>query len=102
MGRIAHLKRERAKKQVRHEYPGRPMGQPHGTHVTDEAELKKCVILCEGCAHKFDPKKYHYYLTREFKIQGRCDGCKQHSQRARFFIHESSLGRKHGQCWTPR
>jgi hypothetical protein len=86
----------------RREHPGRSMGKPHGTYVTDTAERHLGVILCSACAHKFDPTKYHYYLTREFQIQGRCDGCREHTQGVNFFIHESLLGRKHGQCWWPR
>ena len=78
------------------------MGKPHGTFVTDEAERKIGVVLCSSCAHKFDPKKYHYYLTREFQIIGRCDACHEHAQGASFYIYEGLLGRKHGQCWWPR
>jgi len=84
------------------EHAGRRSGKPHGTYVTDEAEKQKGVILCYKCSHKFNPKQYHYYLTREFKVQGRCDGCKEHTQDVSFYIYEGLLGRKHGQCWTPR
>ena len=86
----------------RREFPGRNAGKPHGTFVTDEAEQQLGVILCSGCAHKFEPGKYHYYLTREFNIQGRCDACKEHTQGANFYIYEGLLGRKSGQCWWPR
>lgn len=86
----------------RNEFPGRNVGKPHGTFVTDEAEQQLCVILCNGCSHRFDPKKYHYYLTREFKIQGRCDACKEHTQDTNLFMYEGLLGRKSGQCWWPR
>lgn len=86
----------------RKEYRGRNVGKPHGTFVTDEAEQKLGVILCSGCSHKFDPVKYHYYLTREFRIQGRCDACREYTPGVNFYIHESLLGRKHGQCWWPR
>jgi len=84
------------------EFAGRNVGKPHGTFVTDEAEQQMGVVLCSGCSHKFDPAKYHYYLTREFCIQGRCDACKEHTQGANFYIYEGLLGRKHGQCWWPR
>ena len=84
------------------EFAGRNHGKPHGTFVTDEAEQQLGVILCWKCSHKFDPAKYHYYLTREFNIQGRCDGCKEHTQGASFYIYEGLLGRKHGQCWWPK
>ena len=86
------------------EHPGRPYGKPHGTWVTDIAAGKQGVVLCSKCVHKFDPNQYNYYRTREFSILGRCDGCREFAQvgDATFFIHESLLGRKHGQCWTPR
>lgn len=86
----------------RKEYAGRNVGKPHGTFVTDEAERRLGILLCWKCRHRFEPAKYNYYLTREFKIQGRCDGCREHTQGVNFFIHESYLGRKHGQCWSPR
>jgi len=86
----------------RMEFAGRNVGKPHGTFVTDEAEQQLGVVLCWKCSHKFDPKKYHYYLTKEFNIQGRCDGCREHTQGANFYIYEGLLGRKHGQCWWPK
>jgi len=98
-----HSQQQRRREATRQsEFAGRNHGKPHGTFVTDEAEQQKGVILCWKCDHKFDPKKYRYYKTREFKIQGRCDGCKEHTQGANFYIFEGLLGRKHGQCWTPR
>ena len=93
------LRREAAKQQ---EFAGRNVGKPHGTFVTDEAEQQMGVILCSQCDHKFDPVKYHYYKTREFKIQGRCDACREYTQGANFYIYEGLLGRKSGQCWWPR
>jgi len=84
------------------EFAGRNKGKPHGTFVTDEAEQQLGVILCSGCTHKFDPKQYHYYKTREFRVQGRCDACKEHSSGVDFYIYEGLLGRKHGQCWWPK
>ena len=95
-------KREREGALQRQEFAGRDSGKPHGTFVTDEAERQMCILLCSGCTHKFDPAKYHYYLTREFRVQGRCDGCKEHSRGVSFYIYEGLLGRKHGQCWTPK
>jgi hypothetical protein len=86
----------------RREHPGRNMGKPHGTWVTDMGARHQSILLCQLCRHKFDPARYHYYKTREFKVQGRCDACKEHENNATFFIHESLLGRNHGQCWTPR
>lgn len=83
-------------------HPGRRTGKPHGTYVTDLAERALGIVLCTLCANKFEPRRYHYYRTKEFKILGRCDACKQHANEAQFFIHESLLGRKHGQCWTPK
>ena len=85
-------------------HPGRPVMNPHGSWVTDKAEIKKGLLLCSKCSHKFDPKAYDYYRTREFLVHGPCDACKQYANTtsATFFIHESFLGRNHGQCWTPQ
>jgi hypothetical protein len=93
---------ERAAKAKRLEHPGRKIGLPHGSYVTDIAERGQGVVLCSGCAHTFVPGRYGYYATREFRISGRCDGCKGLDHNSRFFIHEKFLGRMHGQCWTPR
>lgn len=96
-------RKKRAAESKRLEHPGRNMGKPHGTWVTDMAEERQGIVLCSSCQHKFRPEQYHYYRTREFQIIGRCDACKQHhNQGNTFFIHESLLGRQHGQCWTPR
>lgn len=85
------------------EHPGRPMGAVHGTWVTDIAELMQAVVLCTFCWKKFDPKRYGYYRTREFKIRGKCDACKQYESDAKLFVHEKSLGRgRHNTSWWPR
>ena len=100
----AYREREKRRKNAKRlEHPGRNTGKPHGTWVTDMGEEHQGIVLCSSCQHKFNPAAYHYYRTREFQIIGRCDACKQHnSQGNTFFIHESLLGRRHGQCWTPR
>jgi hypothetical protein len=96
-----HKLRQRASAK-RKEHPGRNMGKPHGTWVTDMGEEKQSIFLCQKCRHRFNPHKYHYYVTREFRVLGRCDACKEHENNGTFFIHESLLGQDHGQCWTPR
>lgn len=93
---------QRRRQQLARQEVVRPYGKAHGTYVTDIAGAQQSVLLCRLCSHKFDPRPYHYYLTREFRVQGRCDGCREYEQEARFYIHESALGRRHGQCWTPR
>ena len=87
------------------EYPGRRSGTVPGSFVTDLAEQRAAIVLCSACQNKFNPMAYGFYRTREFRIQGNCDDCGEFSQGLNaptFFIHESALGRKHGQCWTPR
>lgn len=95
MRRDKPISRERAQ---RVEHPGRKVGKPHGTWVTDLAELCKTVILCDCCSHKFDRKKYRYYKQREFPfVLGKCDACKNFG-RAQLFIHESEVKK----CWAAR
>jgi hypothetical protein len=88
---------------------GRTIGKPHGTWVTDSAELRKAIVLCRDCKSKFNYRRYQYYLDRRFPYcQGRCDACKQHDTQAALFIHESLLTgpggyeTRHGQSWVPR
>jgi hypothetical protein len=95
-------KLEQRRKANRTEHPGRDYAKPHGTWITDMGELQKSILLCRGCAHKFDPKKYNYYRTREFRVLGKCDACREHDNEAVFFLHHSLVGQKHGQCWKPR
>ena len=74
---------------------GRRRGQPHGAFVAgDLAELKKCVMLCDGCCHKFDWKRHGYYPVSKFertRVQANCDACKVMSDACRFYIHESTV-----------
>ena len=83
-------------------HPGRRMGLVHGSYITDMAENQQSILLCLGCQHRFDPKAYGYYRTKEFSIQGPCDACKDHAEDAIFFIHESLVGDRHGQCWEAK
>lgn len=103
--RWVHKRQERARlTDERLSHPGRPASRPHGGWITDIGEKKQCILLCSSCQHKFDPRQYSYYRTKEFSVHGRCDACKEYTPIAHttFFIHESLLGRKHGQCWMPR
>ena len=87
--------RESAK---RIEAPGRKTGNPHGTWVTDLAELAKTIILCDTCCKKFNWKKYRYYKQREFPfVIGKCDACKTFG-RAQLFIHWSEVKK----CWATK
>ncbi len=97
-----HQKRAQRKAAGLREHPGRNFGKPHGTWISDMCEQKQSILLCQLCSHKFQPKQHNYYQTREFRVLGRCDACKEHENNATFYIHESLLGRKSGQCWTPR
>ena len=47
-----------------------------GTHVTDMAELRKCLVLCMTCEGRFGARKYGYQRARDIPIcRGECDGC---------------------------
>lgn len=90
------------------EHPGRKVGHPEGSYVSDLAERKKAIILCWRCQPRFDYKRAHYYKDERFPyVVGRCDGCREFmNHQAKLYIHESFLGEpggrtKSGQCWTP-
>lgn len=100
-----HERQQRAKQEhERLAHPGRPARRAEGGWVTDMAECKSGILLCRKCSPKFDPERYHYYRTTEFLVHGPCDGCKSYSPpgQTTFFIHQSFVGQKHGQCWKPR
>jgi hypothetical protein len=92
---------------VRAPHPGRPVGKPAGSYMSDLWELKKAIWLCWECRHKFDFKRHHYFYEKNLRVNGNCDGCREYRPGAHFFVHESLLvnsgGRSvSGQSWIPR
>lgn len=79
------------------EAPGRKAGRSHGGFVAgDLAELKKAIILCEACQHKFDCKRHGYYSVWKYEktpVMGNCDACRVMCTEARLFLEESTVPR---------
>ena len=72
------------------EDPGRKPGRIAGGYMSDLAALKKTIILCPFCEHKFNPRKSNYEVWNRFYMaHGRCDGCKQLSFQAKIYNHEA-------------
>ena len=75
------------------EHPGRQTKvsgyQSASTWVTALVDLRKPVILCSFCFHKFNPKKARYrrfYCLNAngengYRTDGRCDDCKEDTRR---------------------
>lgn len=60
-------------------YKGKPAKRTSGSHVTDMAELRKCIVLCMTCEPKLNKRKYGYERARDIPIcRGKCDGCGQY------------------------
>lgn len=59
--------------------------------MDDLSALRKVIVLCSFCAHKFNPKAAHYRKETDFPVAvGRCDGCKVHDIRCTLFIAEET------------
>ncbi len=89
------------------EHPGRRTdGRQSPAHwISCLTELKKSILLCPFCLHKFNPRKHHYRRyyspdftgkTDGFTVNGLCDACKQHTAHFRgggtMFVHEETYG----------
>ena len=72
------------------EHPGRPIGMLGGTWNADQVTLKKCVILCGFCVHKFHPRRQGYEAWRDVTSFSRCDECRELRHGCKTFIHEST------------
>jgi hypothetical protein len=71
------------------EFFGRKRGQPHGTYVTDLAELKKAIALCWRCKFRFNPSKHGYRLEENVPtVISKCDGCREQVETAWLYVHE--------------
>lgn len=68
---------------------GRPMRRVAGGYVADLAGLRKSIVLCAMCTHKFNPNAHHYRKETDFpQVTGRCDGCKAHDIRCTLYVAE--------------
>ncbi len=60
------------------EDPGRRKGKPSGSYIDDLVALRKAVILCNGCLHKFNAKRSGYRRHERFStVRGKCDDCRE-------------------------
>ena len=91
------------------EHPGRKAGQLAGTWVSDLAERRKAIVLCDTpCQSKFYYKRAGYYRDGRYgaRAVATCDGCKQFTTRGQLYLPEERLvdssGRiGPGQVWSP-
>lgn len=90
------------------EHPGRPMGRPVGTWVDDLVQLRKTLVFCELCQHRFSERNASYYKDTRYGncVHSKCDGCKEHTARGRLYLPEERLVEfsgmsKPGQVWHP-
>ena len=61
-----------------------------GSWIADLAALKKVILLCSACTHKFNPGRVMYRREKEFPIcQGKCDGCNVFDSKCSWYIHET-------------
>ena len=64
-------------------------GKPHGSYVVDLADLRKMVLLCPACVHKFDYKRHKFRKEKEFPyVNGKCDACLVFDTYCSMFIAE--------------
>jgi len=86
---------------------GRKVGATAGAYMDDLSSQHKAIWLCFQCRHKFDYKAAHYFYEKNLRVQGRCDGCREHRADSHLFIHESTICDQGGlirneHVWTPR
>ena len=68
---------------------GRPSGRAAGGWIADKIGLRQCVILCDFCVHKFNPRRVGYEPYRRTTMNAFCDDCGKHTFHAAAFIHQS-------------
>lgn len=72
------------------EDPGKPRRQLAGTYVSDLSALKKAIQLCGLCLRKWHSANAGYVTKRNLPfVRGRCDGCGEHHDRMRLFVHHT-------------
>lgn len=69
---------------------GRRVGAVVGSYVSDLAALRKTIMLCALCVHRFNPRRYQYEpWRRDLYAVAACDDCRATTHGTRIFIHES-------------
>lgn len=85
--------RQQARREVAsYEDRGRPVGRIPGGWLTDQAELKKFITLCDLCAPKWNPKSYGYERWHHPLYRwsvARCLGCNANYVKCQNFVHGS-------------
>lgn len=62
-----------------------------GSHIHDLAALRKCIMLCSFCEHKFNAKRARYRRKHFLSgLIGECDGCGEKGIHCAAFVHEES------------
>ena len=74
-------------------YGGRGHGVPNGTFLSDMISLKKIILLCWECNHKFYPHyKAERYRLEPKKANATCDLCHRPSESISMYVPD--------ECWT--
>ena len=72
-----------------HLVEGKKKGRVAGGWIADIAAMKKVILLCSTCTHKFNPGRVHYRKEKEFPVcQGVCDGCSTYDHQCSWYIYE--------------
>ena len=76
-----------------YEDPGRRVGKPVGSHMTELISLGKAISLCPLCVGKFNPRahRYEHFTSPEIGVFSiaNCDACRTHDPRCKTFIPQS-------------
>lgn len=73
------------------EAKGRPWHRAPGGWIADAVGSRNCIILCPFHVNKFNPRKNHYEVWRQYQFAvGKCDDCGTTSPQNRVFIHQST------------
>ena len=66
-------------------------GTTVGSHIADLVALKKVIMLCSDCEHKFDRKRAGYAVSSLIpNARGACDGCQNQIAWCKAFLHRNS------------
>ena len=73
------------------EDPGRKKGKPSGSYIDDLVSLKKAVILCDGCLHKFNAERSGYKKPSKYSVvRAKCDDCREFGF-GTLFLHAGTM-----------
>ena len=84
-----------------YEAPGRKVGRGEGGWITDLAELRQSIILCNGCNFKwkwYGARRYGYAVHKKWNhlyggVTGSCDACREFGNHRQLYVHEIHHGR---------